>query len=191
MTFSRPDNLLLAIDPASHVTGYAVLGGLESRDLVDAGLLRASEAIHQGTDAWLCQPELKACRRILSLASELQTLLAEYAGRIFAAAIEIPSGKAGTAAKHGARGSLTTYGLAAGYLWAELAKAAGLKPQARLPVYPITERQWTVDAPAKHLRRAAMRLVYGGRFNAAADDGVDATDAVMIGRWAWPRITES
>lgn len=181
--------MLLAIDPSSTCVGYAILRGIGPRDLVDAGRLRPNvprlepAPIEDPMRAWFRRPGLKAARRIRQLCSDLSLLLAEWRGQIDRAVIEVPSGLIGTGAKRGGRGSLTTYGMAAGALWQRLL----LDEDAPQWVYLITEREWTRAAPSKWKRPAAAKALHEN-YAMEADDGADVADAILIGRWFGERF---
>ena len=169
---------ILALDPGSSVIGYAVMDGPTPAELVEAGLLRPA--------GWRgSPPELAAWRRIRSLAAHVAVLVDEWfsppdrhAHRIV---IEIPSGLIRTGARRGARGSLTTYGLAAGYI-------AATCHRGRVPVVAVTEREWTAGQGDKRARQLAIASLYGRTYHAARDPGADAADAIGLGRWWFARF---
>jgi hypothetical protein len=180
---------VLAIDPSSTCTGFAVLTGLGPADLVEVGLIRpslskaAQAAAEPGevVRAWNSRKELTALRRVLSVVRDVEEVVAEVAaGGELSVVVEIPSGLTGTGAKKGARGSLTTYGLAAGMVY-QAARAA-------LPgqVFGVTERQWTAGAGSKEKRARSVVGLYAGRYRVADDEGLDGADAIGLGRW-WVR----
>lgn len=183
---------VLALDPSSTCTGYAVLEGLAPGGLLEGGLMRpgASKRVVGVSDeagvadvaAWLGSRELAACRRVVETLCDLRELVERV--KPDRVVIEVPSGKVGTGARRGASGSLTTYGMAAGAVW-------GLcRVMAPGRVVPITERMWTVDAGSKSARVAEVLAVYGGRYEAGADSGMDTADAIGLGRWYWRRCVE-
>jgi Holliday junction resolvasome RuvABC endonuclease subunit len=165
--------IVIGIDPSSTIVGYAVFRAMVTTGeimLVDAGRLRPSGEFPVNMPAslreWLSTPEMLAYRRLWSLREEVQDLLVEYLpervpGRIV---VEVPSGKIGTGARKGARGSLTIYGMAAG-------------------VVPVTERQWTAGQGSKGRRQMGMAALYRGRYEPKTDPGGDASDAMGIARW--------
>lgn len=190
---------MLAIDPASKKTGYAVLESLEPAGLLEAGLLVPSsskrvcagsaEAGLADVAAWFAAGELAACRRVVELLEDVRGLVeAVEPGRVV---IEVPSGKVGTGARRGASGSLTTYGMAAGAVWAccRALGTGGLKPgPPGYGVVPVTERMWTKDAGSKAERAALAASVYRGRYRVADDGGQDVADAIGLGRWWLRRV---
>ncbi len=173
---------VLAIDPSSSCTGYAVLSGLAVADLIDAGRLRPSEAIDQIAGppwrrAWLGQGPLKAYRRVYSMIADLRDLIIQYVPDWIV--VEVPSGLAGTGSRHGARASLATYGAAAGLI---VGACDWFADSNRVVV--VTERMWIRGGnTAKRLRQRAIAAVYRGRYEWREDAGADAADAIGLGRW--------
>lgn len=171
---------LLSLDPSSSAVGFAVLRGIEPADLVDAGLLRPSMArgalgeLPDWLHHHLRQRELHATWRILSLVRDALELADEHQPDQIV--IEIPSGLYGAGAKQGAKGSLTTYGLAAGAMFGALNHA---RP---LTVAPVTERQWTRWRKGKVQHQATVAALYR-QYQADADPGADVSDAIGLGRW--------
>lgn len=173
--------IVMGLDPSSTIIGYAVLGGLEPGDLIAAGLLHPSLARellgHMPTwqRDYLLGAHLPAYRRTLSMIGDVTGLICEYApARIV---VEIPSGKFGTGAKRGARGSLTTYGMAAGMVVQAVADQAGDR------CIPVDERTWTAGGGNKEQRQLGISLVYQPRYKAADDQGGDVSDAIGLARW--------
>lgn len=182
---------LLALDPSSSCTGYAVLVGLEPSALIDAGQCRPSLSKTALGDlpAWrrahLWQDELTHVRKIRSICRDVADLIQEHEPESIV--VEIASGKFGSGAKHGARGSLTTYGMAA---WAVLAASERLRPDATVEV---TERQWIggrgpgrIPSKKEH-RQVLVQKLYPGRYDPTLDADADVADAIMLGRWWWGR----
>lgn len=172
--------VILALDPSSTCVGYAVLAGLSPAELIDAGRLRPSMAVDAIPDLpdWLRehlrQPALKAAWRVAGLVRDAVDLVREHRPR--QVVIEIPSGLFGSGARNGARGSLTTYGMAAGAIWAAV--------DQQLPgcVAPVTERQWTPDRGAKGKAQLAIAGLYKG-YSLQDDPGADVADAIGLARW--------
>jgi hypothetical protein len=174
---------ILAIDPGSKVAGYAMMTGLEPGELIECGRLKGRSA--EVTDvqysalveSWphLAEPDLKAFWRILSISEEIERIESEFDPDVVV--VEITSGKIGTGAKAGARGALTTIGLAAGFL-------AG-RSDTRRQVIPVTERQWIGRRNPKRCRMATMATIYPQQDWAKIDKGGDARDAIALGRWAF------
>lgn len=184
---------VLAIDPSSTCTGYALLRGLGPADLVEVGLIRpsdakAAQAVAEPSEvvrAWNSCRELSALRRVLTVVADVEAVVAELAGdAAVSVVVEIPSGLSGTGSRNGARGSLTTYGLAAGMVY----QAARAVAPGR--VYGVTERQWTAGAGSKEKRARGVVALYAGRYRVADDDGLDGADAIGLGRWWVRRMIE-
>jgi len=159
--------------------------GLEPDELVAGGVLRASESLDalnvpDVVRQQLSTPGMGAYRRLQSLKQDLAELIDEVKPKQIV--IEVPSGKAGTGSRHGARGSLTTYGAAAGRL---LEVCMGF---VRCTV-PVSERQWTVGQANKRDRQNVVAAFYGHRYKIAKDKGADASDAIALGRWWLSRAT--
>lgn len=171
---------ILALDPGSKVTGYALLKGLEPGDLLGCGLLKGSAAVGLAMDNsdcvnawWLAGKDCAAWRRIQSIGKDLVELLKETRPEV--CAIEIASGKIGTGANRGARGSLTTYGMAVGYL----ARCA----EQNVRTIPVNERDWTRHTGPKSSRTKIIALIYPAQKWNSCDPGGDARDAIGLGRW--------
>lgn len=173
---------VLAIDPSSRCTGYAVLTGLGRDDLVDAGRLRPSEAAAEIDGpawwrVWMAQVPLRAYRRMYSMIPDLRDLIVEH--RPDWTVVEVPSGLAGSGSRHGAKASLTTYGAAAGLVLG----ACGWFARADR-VVPVTERMWIRNSiREKSARQRAVARLYVGRYRSLADGGADAADAIALARW--------
>ncbi len=173
---------VLALDPSTTCIGYALLAGEAPSGLLDAGLLKPTERRPERNMpdmVWwvLCDRQLRAYRRIYSLLADVRALVNDTKpGEIV---VEVPSGKAGTASKRGARASLTTYAAAAG---AVLGMLRALEPLHGAIVFPVTERQWAFGG-GKDKRKTRCRVLYGKRYNPEQDKGADCADAILLGRW--------
>ena len=164
---------VLAIDPSSTCTGWAVLDGLNPADLIDGGLIRPD----RGASSLL---------RIQETVDDVLHLLPEYQPDRLV--IEIPSGKAGTGSKRGAKSALAIYGLAVGAVW------QGCRAAFSGPVAAVDERTW-IHA-SKERRALAIEAYYPGRYRMSTDKGLDLADAIGLGRWylqqaTTPRDTEN
>jgi hypothetical protein len=172
--------MILAFDPSSQAIGYAALKGLGRSDLVDGGLLKPSMAKDALGDmpAWLHahlrDKSLAACWRVLSMLQDAADLVEEHQPEVIV--VEIPSGKTGTGSRKGAKGSLTTYGFAAGDVYGEL--------RCRWPMItaPVNERMWTPDRGGKWLHQVAMDDFYP-QYDRQQDPGADTSDAIGLARW--------
>lgn len=185
--------MLLALDPSSTCTGYAFITGLEARDLVDAGRvlpnmnIKSLGHLSEIERAWLSRSELYPVRRVESMLPDVAELLTR-AG-LSCVAVETPSGRIGSGAKAGARGSLTTYGMAAGRFYQFVRDRA----PAGVPVLAVTERMWTAGQGGKEKRALTIYALYA-QYRAASeagkDKGGDVADAIGIGRWAWRQLPQ-
>lgn len=177
---------LLGIDPSSTCTGYAVLTGLAPHELIDAGRIRPSDAKALWDEVpatvrphWLGK-DLAAMRRVESMLTDVSSIIAEHTPDLVI--VEIPSGKIGTGAKNRARGSLTTYGYAAGVICERCRWAVSFATPTGF-VVPVTERQWTAGQGAKDKRQAAIAAHYCGIYDSSRDTGGDVADAIGLARW--------
>lgn len=157
--------MILAVDPSSKRTGYALMIG---RKIVAAGVL-----IPKSRDS--------AVERIRAQCLDLYELIAEHGPGV--AVIEITSGRPGTGLARGAGARLGVYGMAVGAmmcaLWQHMAPDA---------VVTVDEQVWTLGHP-KAMRRSRIarqypryaRAVFGGKKE--KDRGGDMSDAIGIGLW--------
>lgn len=158
--------LVLALDPSSTRTGFAVLDRLR---LVDAG--------------YLAQPRrLDALARSAGMVDEILGLLRARAGLWRAVLIEVPSGRPRSGLRANAGGYLAIYGLAVGAIWQAVRSWCSL--QCAPPrVCAVTEREWTRGVP-KRVRQRRMALLhpqYAAQL--AKDSGGDVADAIGLGAW--------
>lgn len=192
---------MLGLDCGSKVTGYAVLDGLGVSDLVDCGRLTYdAEWLREHTTELLAasRPELAehmACRDVAAwvrchvIAAALVELLDEHQPE--AVALEVTDGKCGTGSKHGASGSLSTWGMAVGWLsgvtsmWST---QAGDPPPILIPV---TVRQWTRGGGNKRQRVLAIGAAYPHERWPDIDPGGDARDAIGVARFALHLLGEA
>jgi len=177
---------IVGLDPSSRKTGYAVLSGLEPGDLIDGGLIRPSlkSSAMPGLLAAAVADmkhytELAAFRRTLSMIGDIRAVVEEHWPAV--CVVEVPSGKAGTGSKRGARGSLTTYGMAAGFI------AALCHPLGMHGTLPVSERTWTAGLGGERRRADLLVVLYQGRYDRATDPGCDVADAIGVARWALKR----
>lgn len=182
--------MILAIDPSSTCTGYAVLAGLEPGALIDAGRLRASRswsasAVEEPPGLGLRRRALLPYGRVDEICDDISTLLEERKASLRGVIIEVPSGRIGTGGRRGARGSLAIYGMAAGAIWRHIWTHL-CRPRA---VMLVTEREWIRDVPAKADRRAWVAAMYP-TYRPENDPGSDVADAILLGRW-WIRSAGS
>jgi Holliday junction resolvasome RuvABC endonuclease subunit len=160
--------IVLAIDPASHTTGYAVADVRDqgTPQLIDAGVLKPAQPNVRGP----------VFDRVRDMAGDVVGLVNEYKPQL--AVVEIPAGKV-HAGRHGGRGAgLATYGLAAGYLLAVVERSV-------THVAAVTDLEWT-EGKSKAWRATAVELVYPSRIQTENDPHYDAVDAVGLVLW-WQR----
>lgn len=162
------DYVLLALDPSSTATGYAVFGG---DWLVEAGILRPASL----RDEYLL--------RVDQIAGQLVSLIA--ANEPNTVVIEVPSGHVARRMRDRARGpGLSVYGMAVGVQYRVCAEAAGRCGSRIRAVY---ENTWTRGIP-KLTRRRKLALAYPAlREQFEADTGGDMADAIGIGLWCLDR----
>lgn len=153
---------LLALDPSSTRTGYALFSG---ERLTAFGYL---------TPFRTRDPPLK---RIATMADDVRKLIIDY--KPHHVAIEVTSGKVGQ--RHRGEGAgLAVYGMAVGaiYFVARL--------QAEGHISGVTETEWTRGI-SKSKRQQAIAIHFPAyRARQAADNGRDLADAIGVGLW-WMR----
>lgn len=148
---------VLALDPSSTCTGYALIGF--DGHIIDAGRIRP----HRDKDA---------NHRITAVATEVIDLFTTSRPDIVV--MEDTSGKvSGRHKGHGA--GLSVYGKAIGYLWGRLAAVGAV-------VEMVPENEWT-GGRRKSARAAGVKLAHGRTLDLSADTGHDAADAVALGEW--------
>ena len=151
----RSEPLVLAIDPSSTRTGYALRS---PERLKDAGFLQPD-------------PRAKAVERIHTMCLDLVALLID--AEPTHAIIEWPSGHVG--ARHQGKGAgLATYGAAVGAMWWTLVNSLG--GDVRI----VTEDVWTQSIP-KQERQAVIAARYPAyRDMVNQDRGGDVSDAIGL-----------
>jgi hypothetical protein len=162
-----PSGPLLALDPSSTRTGYAVMS--DPRVVIDAGYL-APNRVKDDSEA-----------RIDAMVLALYELLGEH--RPSLVLIEVPSGKPGGGLRRGAGARLTIYGMAVG----ELRRAAKewIAEPAKYAVLSITEREWTLGR-SKRRRQAEVALAFPRyRSRLTSDSGGDVSDAIGLCLWGF------
>jgi len=185
---------VLTLDPSSTCIGYAVLIGLESADLCDTGTITppnkagmAAPAIGLTGAEWanILAMGHPAIARTMAMLGDVSDVVAEH--RPDVVVVEIPSGKAGTGSKRGAKASLAVYGLAAGVIYAA---ATCFAHEVSAYAIPVDERTWTKlpriksqRGDPKAGRQFYLQAVYPGQYDPDKDRGCDAGDAILIARW--------
>ena len=148
---------LISVDPASIVTGVAILERAEGKTaLLDGYLVKA------------CRSESVVPRMVEQL-KQLKIILGAH--RPDRAVIEIPDGK-----RHGRQGkrnlaSLSIYGFAVGVLWQWL--------NERLPTRTLMVNEATRGRPKRDRQRQVM--VMFPNYKPDLDKGFDLSDAIFMG----------
>ncbi len=148
---------VLAIDPSSTCTGYAVFA---DGKLVDAGLYKPSKS------------GLDAIQRISDMLDDFRAMLGKV--DYDAVVIEIPIGRQHTQTP-GKKSGFAIWGLACGAFWA----TARAWPTCR--TFPVSNTIWT-RGKSKADRQLAASLMYKG-YDSSQDKGGDVSDAVCLGHW--------
>ncbi len=152
--------MILALDPSSQKTGYALL--TPAGTLTEHGLLKPRR-IRDDANA-----------RIDAMVFSLREIVAEYAPD--AIIIEDTSGKVG--ARHKGNGAgLAIHGKAVGRLHQAAIDALGEKGR----VVMVLENDWTRRTP-KAVRQNRAAYLFPD-YKPAADKGGDMADAIMLGVW--------
>lgn len=158
---------LLALDPSSTRTGYALMNrsirpGI-CHEILEAGYLQPNRS------------KDPAIERIRVMGDDLATLVKQETPRTIV--IEITSGKV-AGRLHGRASGLAVYGMAVGVMFwiARLTEPA-------IEVVPVAENEWTGQRPKKK-RQADI----GWQFpeysdQMALDGGADIADAIGLGLW--------
>lgn len=158
--------VLLALDPSSTLTGYAIF---RRGALAECGLLRPDRTADAAND------------RIAAMARDLFDVV--RLERPDAIVVEDTSGK--VARRLGKVGAgLAVYGKAVGYLLATARWSASGLPNP-CEVATVLENDWTAGTP-KVVRQRRVARMHPGLYDASADAGGDAADAVGLGEW-WLR----
>lgn len=156
--------IILAIDPSSSITGFALLD--EAEKLLDAGTLRPNKR----TDA--------SEFRIAAMCDDLETILIATNPDIVV--IEWTSGKVGRRRHKGHGAGLAIYGLAIGAIWrTATAWAARRKPVGQ--VVTVLENDWTAWK-SKEERSKLIAREYP-KIDFSKDTGGDIADAIGLGVW--------
>lgn len=172
--------MILAFDPSSTCTGYAVLTGLARNQLIGAGRFFSEYKKNElpilppWLSTHLMQPELKAAWRVAAMVRDAVDIIHEYKPQRIV--VEIPSGRAGKGSKNGAKSSLSVYGMGAGAIWTAANLAApGI-------VAPVTELQWTPSRGDKYTAQIGIAALYPN-YDPQKDKGADTSDAIGLARW--------
>ena len=164
---------LLAVDPSSTCTGYAVFGGSLAAEvpgeLIDAGCVRAVAARRK-----------TPFERVREMAADLREIVVEHEPAV--AIVEIPSGKVHRRIAGNNPSGLSVYGFAAGWIAADLEhKMRSIDGCLEQPLRVVDELTWTAGV-SKGRRQTFVELQFPS-YRAAGDAGADAADAIALGCW--------
>jgi len=155
---------LLALDPSSTRTGYALVTGPTPADILEAGYFTPKP---QSAPPY---------ERIAQMAQDLRELLDEVGpDRVL---IEMPSGKIHAGNRRSGGAGQSIYGAAAGALWQCARDHAGC------PVETIDPNTWTRGRPKKQRVAELARLCPAYAAQARSDGGGDVGDAILLGWWS-------
>lgn len=165
---------LLALDPSSTRTGYAVLRG--DRTIIEAGVIRPKRVVKALAD------------RVRSVLVEVSTLLNEH--RPTACVVELPGtvmyrrqlmAVAGSTNRvAGVSKRLVMYAAAAGAVYGAMVAVSNLLPWTMI-VAGVEATTWT-RGKAKADRAMWLKLEYP-KYDPATDPGGDVADAIELGLW--------
>ena len=165
---------ILALDPASLTTGYAVLEHGGDMKLLEAGTITATA-------------KLEALARTEQMYCEVQSLLHEIRPDVIA--IEVADGRQRTGKKRRSS-SLPIWGQAVGMVWG-CCLAWRNAHFLESTIIPIGNTQWT-ENKGKLWRQAQVRVYFPKQYDPEADTkGLDVSDAVALGIWVSRRITSN
>lgn len=164
--------MILGLDVASLVTGYAFVSSERPTRLIDCGTLRM-----QGDDPM---------KRIDTLLDEVACLIADWPRTISTVAVEVTTGK--TSKRHGGGGAgLAVYGMAVGAVYAHLRCMPALFPSTySYELMAIRENVWTKGVP-KHKRMKALAAefpLYRQALDSGKDNKGDIGDAIGVALFA-------
>ena len=150
--------MILAIDPSSTLTGYAVIS--DHGTVVDGGVFRP------------VRRDDLANVRIATMVLDASNLVMELKPDVIV--IEDTSGKVG--ARHGGRGAgLAIHGKSVGWFIAAMERLMPGK------VHPVCENVWTRRCSKDMRQRRVMDAV--PNYSAKKDRGADCADAIGLGLW--------
>ena len=158
---------LLAIDPSSTATGWAVLRP-ENHELLDYGVWRGSRKD---------DPYVRIGQMCISMGELLKSV--DVDGIV----VEVTSGHVG--ARHAGQGSgLAVYGAAVGGLWIySVVQATSISRLRPFGIYRVYENEWTGGVPK--INRHRLILAEFPEYAKAIGKRHDITDAIGIGMWWW------
>ena len=150
---------LLALDPSSTRTGYALLDMADGA-IIDAGLLLPTKQ------------KAEAIYRVGDMLDELDVLMGSNSLEV--AVIEMPLGKQ-YSRQRGKRSGLAVWAGAAWAMWALIRTE-----DPNLPLLPVGIA-WT-RSTTKRMRQAEV-ISRASSYDPARDPGMDVSDAVSLGWW--------
>lgn len=152
---------LLALDPSSTATGYALFQ--------DDKLLACGKFRGRAKDRALLRCEL--------MLAEVQGICLDHAP--LDVVIEMPGGKVHRRIAGRAPAGLDLYGMAAGMIYQG---CNGLHPKAVRAIHAVTPNEWT-GGRGKAERAKLYGAMFRGVYDPAADKGLDIADAIGLGLW--------
>ena len=171
---------ILALDPSSTKTGYAVLRDCgPPKRLIDVGLL------------WPQKKSAPPLQRIMDQVNELSAILREHQPEIVV--VEEPSGHVHGRIRKAGRGvkGLAVYGAAVGGFWVYLNTWRDLLAADDESFTLISEpaNTWTDGVP-KGKRQNTIAMIYP-QYNPKADPGADVADAIGLAQWTMDRYLKA
>ncbi len=158
---------LLAVDPSSTITGYAVWH------------MATKYVEHRGTAK--VSGSMSAIERIQAISKSLKGVA--MARKITHAVIELPSGKVHARIRETSKGAgLSVYGMAAGYIFKMLVDLLGDEN-----VYFYLDNEWTGNGKCKTYgskkQRQRLASLLDHDYHSAKDSGMDISDAICLGHY--------
>ncbi len=157
---------VLAIDPSSTLTGYAVMPN--GMTIIEAGLLGPKKTAHPAI--------MRIEAMVDGLADVIESTQPEHI------LIEIPSTKSAERIKHFKGAGLAIYGFAAGAMWWQcfsMGRVGGV------PVTAIDAELWTNRVP-KFKRQQNVCMAFP-QYDPEKDKGGDIADAIGLACWWFSR----
>lgn len=155
---------VLAFDPSSRSTGYALMRLSGEIDPLEVGCLRRPE----GWPSWL---------RVRCIHGDVRRLLERLSGKFERIVVEVP----GSAQAGRMRSEFGTSGVYAASVGAVLAESW----RVGCPVVTVASDHWTRGGAGRGRRKGErlMALELVSRYKREDDRGGDAGDAIMLGCW--------
>lgn len=160
--------MILALDPSSTRTGYALMSSATPAGLIDAGLIKPTRSRDT------------AYERVYAMQAQLDELLCTLTSND-QVVIEVPSGKVHRGRHGGGGAGLATYGLAAGAIvtacWRSSVGYAG--------VQLVSDVAWTRGTPKGRRAEVLARQFpqVQSILGSGKDPGHDSIDAIGIAAW--------